>query len=79
MKTMTCRQLAGACDLQFHADTWEEMAKQSQNHGAEMAAKKDFPHLKAMNDMMKAISDPNEMQKWMDEKRRQFDLLPDDK
>ena len=27
MKTMTCNQLAGACDMAFHADTWEEMAK----------------------------------------------------
>ncbi|MBX4206060.1 DUF1059 domain-containing protein [Candidatus Microgenomates bacterium] len=79
MKTMTCKQLAGACDVQFHANTWEEMALQSQNHGAEMFAKKDAPHLEAMNNMMKIMSDPNAMQKWMDEKRKEFDSLPEDK
>ena len=35
MKTMTCKQLAGACDLQFHAETFDEMAKLSQDHGTE--------------------------------------------
>ncbi|HEY3310334.1 MAG TPA: hypothetical protein VGK00_01730 [Anaerolineales bacterium] len=79
MKTMTCKQLAGACDLEFHAETFDEMAKLSQNHGTEMFTKKDAPHLEAMNNMMKMMSDPNAMQKWMDEKRKEFDSLPEDK
>ena len=27
MKTITCNQLGGACDLAFHADTFESMAE----------------------------------------------------
>jgi len=27
MKTMNCRQLGGACDLDFTADSFEEMAE----------------------------------------------------
>ena len=27
MKTMTCKQLGGACDLEFIANTFEEMSK----------------------------------------------------
>ena len=29
MKTMTCKQLGGACDKEFHGNTFEEMAEQS--------------------------------------------------
>ena len=33
MKTMTCRELGGACDLEFHANTFDEIAQLSQKHG----------------------------------------------
>ena len=79
MKTITCRQLAGACDLKFHATSFDEMAKLSQDHGTEMFGKKDAPHLEAMNNMRKMMSDSNAMHKWMDEKRKEFDSLPEDK
>ena len=36
MKTMTCNQLGGACNLEFRASTFEEMAGLSQQHGMEM-------------------------------------------
>jgi len=36
MKTMTCNQLGGACDKEFQANTFEEMAEMSKKHGMEM-------------------------------------------
>ena len=33
MKTMSCRQLGGACDKEFHANTFEDMAELSKKHG----------------------------------------------
>ena len=45
MKTMTCKQLAGACDKQFHAETFEEMAAMSKKHGTQMFEKGDEQHL----------------------------------
>ncbi|WP_281387345.1 hypothetical protein [Arenibacter arenosicollis] len=36
MKTMTCKQLGGACDIQFHANTFKEMAELSKKHGMQM-------------------------------------------
>lgn len=51
MKTMTCRQLGGACDKEFHAETFEEMAELSKKHGMEMAKKSDEAHLKAMEEI----------------------------
>jgi hypothetical protein len=76
MKKMTCKQLGGACDLEFKAETFEEMAKLSQQHGAEMFQKDDEEHLKAMEEMEGLMSDPDAIQKWMDEKRAEFDALP---
>ena len=38
---MTCRQLGGACDLEFRAASFEEMAELSKQHGMEMAEKRD--------------------------------------
>ncbi|MGS0526510.1 hypothetical protein ACU8V7_16330 [Zobellia nedashkovskayae] len=42
MKTMTCKQLGGACDMEFSANTFEEIADLSKNHGMEMFQKKRF-------------------------------------
>ena len=55
MKKMTCKQLGGACDKEFHANTFEELAEMSKKHGMEMFQKGDAPHLKAMNEMQAII------------------------
>ena len=47
MKTMTCKQLGGACDKEFHANSFEEMAELSKKHGMEMFQKGDKDHLEA--------------------------------
>ena len=47
MKTITCKQLGGACDREFHANTFEEMAEQSKKHGIEMANQGEPTHLKS--------------------------------
>ena len=33
---MTCKQLGGACDLEFQANTFDEIAELSKKHGKEM-------------------------------------------
>jgi len=79
MKTMTCKQLGGACDKEFHAETFEEMAEMSKNHGTEMHQQGDEEHMTAMNDMMELMKDPETMKGWMESKRKEFDALPEDK
>lgn len=76
---MTCNQLAGACDTEFHAETFEEMAQLSQQHGTEMFEKTDKDHLKAQEEMKELMKNPGAMQEWMGKKRKEFDVLPDDK
>lgn len=79
MKTMTCNQLGGACEKEFHANTFDEIAEMSKNHGMEMFQKGDKEHLEAMNKMHERMKSPNEMNKWFEDKRKEFDVLPEDK
>ena len=77
MKTMTCKQLGGACNEKFHANTFEEMAEVSKRHAHEMYKKDDKAHMKLMKKMMELMKDPKAMKKWMDKKKQEFDALPD--
>ena len=79
MKTMTCKQLGGACDKEFHADNFEEISDLSKQHGMEMFQKNDKPHLEAMNKMRELMvsADSDAMKNWMNAKREEFDALPD--
>ena len=79
MKTMTCKQLGGACDKEFSASTFEEMAEMSKKHGMEMFQTGDEAHIEVMNGMRELMSDPQAMEKWMEDKRKEFEALPQDK
>ena len=55
MKTMTCNQPGSACDKEFHANSFEEIADMSKQHGMEMYQKNGEAHLKAMSDMQELM------------------------
>ncbi|MDB9835559.1 DUF1059 domain-containing protein [Flavobacteriaceae bacterium] len=78
MKTMTCKQLGGACDRTFRAATFEEMASLSKDHGKEMFKKNDAAHLEAMRSMQLLMDTPNAMQDWFEEKKQAFNALPEE-
>lgn len=78
MKTMTCNQLGGACELAFTADTFEEIAEMSKQHGIKMFQENDLDHLKAMEDMKQLMKSPEAMAAWFENKRREFEALPDE-
>jgi len=75
MKTMTCKQLGGACDKEFHANTFEEMAELSKKHAMEMFQMGDEAHLKAMNEMQELMKSPESMKEWFANKRKEFDAM----
>jgi len=77
MKTMTCKQLGGACDKKFHANSFEEIAEMSKKHGSEMFQNGDEDHLKAMNEMKDLMQEPEAMKEWFDNKRKEFESLPE--
>ena len=78
MKSMTCKQLGGACDKVFQANTFEEIAELSKEHGMEMFQVQDERHLEAMNKTQKLMQNPEEMTKWFKNKKQEFNLLPED-
>ncbi|PCJ28163.1 MAG: DUF1059 domain-containing protein [Flavobacteriales bacterium] len=78
MKTMTCQQLGGVCEQTFTANTFEEIADFSKQHGMEMYEANDEAHIEAMNKMMELMKSPEAMMKWFEEKRVLFDGLAED-
>jgi predicted small metal-binding protein len=78
VKTMTCKQLGGACGQKFRANSFEEVAEMSKQHGMEMFKQQDEAHLEAMNAMQELMQKPNAMKEWFDNKKREFDALPED-
>jgi len=78
MKTMSCKQLGGACDQEFQANTFEEMAELSKQHGMAMFQKQDAAHLEAMQKMQELMKNPDEMKRWFESKRNAFEALPED-
>ena len=77
MKAMTCKQLGGACNTEFYANSFEEMAELSKKHGIEMFQKGDKDHLEAMNEMKELMKTPDAMKTWFETKRKEFDALPE--
>lgn len=78
MKTMTCIQLWGACDEQFHAETFDEIANISKNHCMNKLNEWDVAHLKAMEEMKKLMSKPEMMNNWFNFKKKEFEELIND-
>jgi predicted small metal-binding protein len=78
MKTMTCKQLGGACDQTFSANSFDEIAMMVSKHAREQVQQGDAAHIQAMNEMRNAMTSPDAMNTWMDEKRKAFNALPND-
>ncbi|MEK7071244.1 MAG: DUF1059 domain-containing protein [Patescibacteria group bacterium] len=77
---MTCNQLAGACDIEFHAETFEEMGEMSKKHAMEMGEKGDKAHIDKMEEMKNNyMNNPEKVKEWFEKKQKEFDSLPEDK
>ena len=74
MKSMTCNQLGGACEQVFSAETFDDLASQSQKHGKEMFAANDEPHMAAMDKMMEVMKS-GKMDSWMASRKAEFEAL----
>lgn len=75
---MNCSQLGGACDKEFSANTFEEIAELSKAHGMEMFQKQDKAHLEAMNKIQELMKNPEAMNEWFESKRKEFEALAED-
>lgn len=76
---MTCKQLGGACDQRFSGNSFDEVAMMVSKHAREMVQQGDNAHIQAMNEMRSSMRSSEAAAAWMDEKRRAFNNLPEDR
>ncbi len=79
MKTMTCRQMGGPCDVPFHGNTADDVIKAQDAHLKEMVAKGDEAHDSALKMMQARWKNPLKGMGWYIKTQRAFAALPEDK
>jgi hypothetical protein len=76
MKTMTCRQLGGACDLAHHGDDANEIIQAQDHHLREAVAAGSDEHKPALDAMKGRWKRPVSGLKWYRQVQRDFATLP---
>jgi Protein of unknown function (DUF1059) len=76
MKTMTCRQLGGPCDHEFHGASADELIKAQDRHLREMVGGGDDDHQPALADMKGRWKNPIAGMGWYRRTKREFAALP---
>lgn len=77
MKTMTCKQLGGACDLSLSGSTGDEVIKAQDSHLREIVAQGDTEHQNALQDMKNRWKHPVAGMGWYRQVKRDFKNLPE--
>ena len=78
MKTMTCRQLGGPCDLSHSGSTADEVIKAQDKHLRDAVAGGDESHTTALDEMKGRWKRPISGMKWYRNAKRDFAALPED-
>jgi len=78
MKTMTCRQLGGPCDLPLRGTTADEVIKGQDAHLNEVVAAGDETHEGALKTMKGRWKHPIAGMAWYRSTKREFAALPED-
>lgn len=77
MKSMTCRQLGGPCDLVHSGDDANEVIKAQDRHLREAVAAGDTDHEPALTDMKGRWKRPVSGLKWYRQVQRDFAAATD--
>lgn len=78
MKTMTCRQLGGPCDLGLTGRTANDVIKAQDAHLKHMSAGGDATHAGAAKEMRGRWKNPIAGMGWYRQAKRDFAALPED-
>ena len=78
MKTMTCKQMGGPCDMEFHGNTADEVIKAEDRHLKEVVAGGDSTHEAALNAMKGRWKNPIKGMGWYKQVKKDFAALPED-
>ncbi len=77
MKTMTCQDLGGPCQLAHRGNTADEIIKAQDRHLREMVAGGDESHAAAHQDMRSRWRHPIAGMGWYRDTKREFAARPD--
>ena len=78
MKTMTCKQLGGPCDLELHGETADEVIHAQDQHLKDAVAAGDTDHESALKDMKGRWKRPISGMSWYKNTKKAFAALPED-
>jgi hypothetical protein len=78
MKTMTCQQLGGACDLALRGDTADDVIKAQDRHLKEAVEGGDTTHETALREMKGRWKNPLKGMGWYRATKKEFAALPED-
>lgn len=78
MKTMTCKQLGGPCDVEHHGKDHNEVIKAQDRHLKAQVAAGDETHREAHEAMRGRWKRPVSGLGWYRDVKREFASLPDD-
>ena len=77
MKTMTCRQLGGPCDLEHRGDTADDVIKAQDQHLKDAEEAGDLTHQQAREEMKGRWRHPKRSLDWYRDAKRSFTALPE--
>ena len=77
MKTMTCKQLGGRCDLALTGKTANDVIKAQDRHLKEVVASGDETHRSALKEMQGRWKNPIAGMGWYRQAKRDFAALPE--
>lgn len=77
MKSMTCKQLGGPCDLVLHGETADQVIKAQDHHLKEAVAGGDNAHRAAMVEMKGRWKHPISGMRWYRTAKKDFAALPE--
>lgn len=78
MKTMTCKQMGGPCDVAFHGNTADEVIKAQDKHLREAVEAGDVSHEPALQEMKGRWRNPLKGMGWYMQVKKDFAALDKD-
>ncbi len=78
MKTMTCRQTGGPCDLEHRGETADDVIKAQDRHLKDTGKAGGPSHLEAREAMKSRWRHPKKSLGWYRDMRKTFAQLPED-
>ena len=78
MKTMTCKQMGGPCDLAFEGKSANDVIKAQDQHLKEVVAAGDDAHATALKEMQARWKNPLKGMGWYRQTKKDFAALPAD-